>query len=136
MAVHQLDVRKLLDPLKQQLRGLELLALHDERMLGVVLEDRVIELGDQRVRRPVPELEDRRHQPDPRHVVGEPVVAQEIECRGVRGGGARIGLRAVILVEQPHRYALASEQPCAEQADRSAARDQDAPVFSRHENAS
>ncbi len=49
--------------------------------------------------RPVPELEDRRDQADPRHVVGEPVLAQEIERRRMRGGGARIGLRAVIVVE-------------------------------------
>ncbi len=89
----------------------------------------MIELGDQRIGRPVPELEDRRDQADPRHVVGKPVVAEEIERRRMCGGGARIGLRAVALVEQPDRDALAPEQPRAQQSDRSATGYQDTPVF-------
>jgi hypothetical protein len=136
MAVQDLDRRELRDPIQQDLRSLELLTLHHERMLGVVLQDRMIEFGDQRIRRPVPELKDRRHQPDLCHLVGETVVAQQIEGGGMGGGGAGVGLRAVVFIEHPDRYAFASEQPCTEQTDGAAAGDQDALVFSRHRDAS
>ena len=65
-----------------------------------------------------------------------PSSLEQIERRRMRGGGARIGLRAVVLVEQPHRQAAASEQPGAQQPDRAAARDQDAPVINAHGDSS
>ena len=111
MAEHDFDVRQFSQALQQKLCGLELLALHDKGMLRVVLENGVVELRDQLAARPVPELEDRRDQPDARHVGGEAVLGQQIKRRRMGGGGARIGLRAVVLVEQPHRNALAAQQP-------------------------
>src|SRR5262249_9121364 len=53
-----LDVAKLAHPLQQELGGLELFALHHKRMARVVFEHHVIEYGNQRCARPVPELED------------------------------------------------------------------------------
>jgi hypothetical protein len=131
VAEHHLDVWELLQSLQDQLRGLELLALHDEGVLGIILEDDVVELRHQRIRRAVPELENRRDQPDPRHVIGEPVLAQQIERRRMGGGGAGVGLRAVVLLEQPHRQAAATEQPRAQQPDRAAAGNQHALVIGR-----
>ena len=73
MSEQHLDVRKFAQSIEDQLGGLELLALNDIGITRVVLEQRVIELRHQFAARPVPELEDRHHQSDPRHVLREPV---------------------------------------------------------------
>ena len=111
VAEQHLDIGHFAQALEQEIAGLELLALHDERMPRVVLEHGMIEFGDQRGARPVPEMKDRRHQPDARHVGVEAVLGEQIERRRMRGRGARIGLRAVIEVEHPHRHAAAAKQP-------------------------
>ena len=51
-------------------------------------------------------MKDRRHQPDARHVGVEPVLGEQIERRRMRGRRARIGLRALVDVEQANRDAL------------------------------
>ena len=53
-----------------------------------------------------------------------PSSLEQIERRRMGGGGARIVLQAVVLVEHPDRHAPPPEQPGAEQPDRTAARDQ------------
>ena len=107
--IHDLDIRKLLHPFQNQVRRLELLALHDERVLGVVPQGGVVEFRYLAVGRPVPELEDRRDEPDARHIVGKAVVAEQIKRGRMRGRRSGIGLRAVIVVEQAHRYPLATQ---------------------------
>jgi len=126
-----LDARTFAETLENKLCGLELLALHDERMARVVFENDVVELRDERCARPIPKLKDRRHQADARHVVGEAVFGQEIECRRMRRGGARIGLQAASVVEKPDRQAAAAEQRTAKQPDR-AAGDQDSSMIRTH----
>ena len=71
----------------------------------------MIELRHQFVARPVPELEDRRHQSDPRHVLRKPIHGEEFERRRMGGRGARIGLRPVIVVEQTHAQTTPAKQP-------------------------
>ena len=132
MTEKHLDVRQLAHAVENELGGFELFALDDEGMLRVVLEDGMVEFGDLLAARPVPELEDRRHQTDTRHVVGEAIVGQQIERRGMGGRRARVGLRAFIDVKQPNGNALATEQPRTEQPDRAAACDQHALIVTRH----
>src|SRR5262249_24571612 len=124
MIEQDVHIGKRAQPLEQELGGLELLALHDEGMACVVLEDRVIELGDELAGRPIPELEDWRDESYPRHVIGKSVVLEQIERRRMGGGRARVGLQRGVLVEQYDRHAAASEQPRAQEPDRAAARDQ------------
>src|SRR5215471_4930580 len=83
MTEQHFDVRKKLQPIQDQLRGLELFALHDEGMPRVVFKNGVIELRDQFLARSVPELKDRRQQTDARHVIDQCVI-QEIERRRMR----------------------------------------------------
>ena len=97
-------------------------------MLGVVGQYGVIEFRDQTVRRPVPELEDRGNEADPRHVLGQAAFGKQIECGRMRGRGARIGLQAVVVVKQPDRNAPPAQDPRAQQADRPATRDQHPPL--------
>ena len=97
-------------------------------MACVVLQNGAVELGDELAARPVPELEDRRDQADARHVVRESVLLEQIKrCRMGRGG-ARIGLQFAVVVEHHDRQATPPQQPGAQEADRTAARDQYAPV--------
>ena len=87
---------------QDEVRGLELLALNDDRLAGVVRQQRVIEFGDLLAARPIPELEDRADQPDPCHIVDEPRFRQYLERRRMRRRGARIFLRRRILIEQAY----------------------------------
>ncbi len=98
-----------------KLGGFELLALNDEWMTGVVLENNVIELGDFLAAWPIPELEDGRHQPDARHVVRKTVIGQQIERGGMGRGSPRIRLHGFVDVEQPNRQTATPEQPRAQQ---------------------
>jgi hypothetical protein len=109
-----------------------MLALHDEEMARVVLEDGVIELRDALLAWPVPELKNGRNQADARDVVGKAIFAQKIERRRMSRGGARVRLRAAIVVEEPDRQAAAANEPCAKQPDRATAGDQDSPVVGIH----
>jgi len=122
------DVRKPLQSVEDEFDGFELLALHDERMACVVFENGVIELRHQLLARPIPELKDRRYQADARHLLVQPVLAQQIERRRMRGCRTRIGLRLAIVVEQAHRNAAAAKEPRAQHADRTAAGAQDSLV--------
>jgi|SRR5690348_8103854 hypothetical protein len=70
------DIRKLSEALKKDLGGLELLALNDEWVICVTLENDVIELGDLLPAWPIPELEDRRHQPDAGHLVRKTIICE------------------------------------------------------------
>ncbi len=101
-------------------------------MLRVILENGVIELRDQVLARPVPELEDRRNEADARHV-GDQVIVQQVERRRMGGRRARIGLQCAVVVEQPHRHAAAADEPGTQQPDRPAAGDQDSALVVGHE---
>ena len=47
-------------------------------MIGVSLEDNVIELGNLLAARPIPELENGCHQPHARHVLRKPILRQQV----------------------------------------------------------
>ncbi len=132
MTVQHVDVRQFSQAIENEFRGLELFALDDIREGRVVLEQGVVELRDQLATGPVPELEDGRHQPDPRHVGGQPVLCEQFKGCWMGGGGPRIGLRLGIIVEQAHAQAAPPEQPGAEQSDRSAARNENRVAVAFH----
>jgi hypothetical protein len=48
------------------------------------------------------------------------------------GRGARVGLQIGVVVEQPHRDAVATKKPGAKKADRSTAGDQDSALVVGH----
>src|SRR6266568_2170514 len=127
-----LDIRIGAQALQKKLCGFELFALHDERMPRVIFENGMVELGDQLLAWAVPKLKDRRDEADARHVTVETVLAQQIERRRMRRRGARVGLQAAIVVEQPNRHPAPAEKPGAKEADRSAASDQDSAFLIRH----
>ena len=112
-----LGIRKKLQAIQDKLCSLELFALHDKWMPRVVFEDGVIELRDQLLARPVPELKDRSSEPDARHVADQRVVQEVERCR-VGRRGARIDLQRAVVVEQPQRQPVTPDEPGAEQADR------------------
>ncbi len=122
----------MLQPVVDEARGLELLALHDEGKAGVAGQERVIELGHLRAARPVPELHDRRHQPDADHVVDKTRIGEQLQGRWMGGGGARVGLRSVIHVEETHTEAVAADEKGNEKPDRPSAGDENKRFFLRH----
>jgi hypothetical protein len=128
MIEQHFDIGECTQPFEQKLCGLELLALHDEGMPGVVFENGMVELRHQLLARPIPELEDRRDQADARHVGIEAVVGQKVERGWMRGRGARVGLQAAIVVEHADGKAAAAKEPGAKQPDWPAAGDQDSLV--------
>ncbi len=132
MAEVNFNIRQHAQSLQDQLGGLKLLALHHIGKARVTFEQAMVEGGDQFAGGPVPELEDRRHQPDARHVVGQAAVGQKLERRRMGGGGARIGLWRLVLVEQRDRNAMPSQQPGAQQPDRAPAGDQHAFCVTAH----
>jgi hypothetical protein len=72
-------------------------------MTRIVLENGVIELGDELAARPVPELEDWSDEADARHVVRESVLLEQIKRCRMGGGGARIILQFAVVVEHHDR---------------------------------
>ena len=132
-----LDARTFAQAFENELRGLELLALHHDGMARVVLKNRMVELRDEFSAWSIPELEDRCDQTGARHIVGKVTVGkavfgQEIECRRMRRRGARVGLRAAIVVEQANGYSAAADEPCAKEPDRPAPGDQDLSMIRTH----
>jgi hypothetical protein len=126
------DIRIGTQAFQKELCGFELFALHDERMLRVVTKNRMVELREELLARPIPELKGRRDQADARHIMVEAVLAQQIERRRMRCRSARVGLQAAIIVEQPNRQSAPAEEPGAKQPDRSAAGDQDSTFLIGH----
>jgi len=132
MRKQHIDIGELAQAIKKKLGGLELLALNNEWMTGVFLEDNVIELGDFLAARPIPELENGRHKSDPRHIVRKTIIGQQIECSGMGRGSAWIRLQRFIYVEQPNRQTATPEQPRAQQADRATSGNQYPPFVKTH----
>ena len=100
-------------PLEEKTCGLELLALNDKRMPRILGEDRVVELRNKSIGRPIPKLKDRRNQAYPRHILSQAIFGQQIEGCGMRRGRARVSLQAVVVVEQANGDALAAQVPSA-----------------------
>ena len=124
VAEHHLGVRQFAEPVEDEPRGLELLALDDEWEARVVLEERMVERGDALARRAVPELDDGTDEPDAGHVLDEAGLGQQLQRRRMRGRGARIVGEAGIVVEHPDGHAPAREQQRGQEPHRPAARDQ------------
>ena len=93
------DVGQLSQTLKNKLGGFELLALNNEWMIGVPLEDDMIELGNLLAAWPVPKLEDGRHQAHAGHVIRKAVLDQQIERGGMGCGRPWIRLQGFVDVE-------------------------------------
>ena len=69
----------------------------------------MIELGHKSIGRPVPKLKDRRDQSYPCHILVQAVFGEQIECCGMRRGRARVGLQALVVVEQANGDASAAQ---------------------------
>jgi Thiamine pyrophosphate enzyme, N-terminal TPP binding domain len=123
------DFRKLPQSVEQNAGGLELLALHDEGMLRILRQNGMVEFGNEPVRRAIPELEDWRHQADPYHFLCQSMFRKQVQRRWMRRRRARVRLKAVVVIEQPHGHAAPAEYQRAQQSDRAAARDQHATIF-------
>lgn len=100
-------------------------------MIGVILENGMIEFGDLLAAWPIPELKDRRYQPDARHVIRKSILGQQIERGGMGRGRPWIRLQSFVDVEYSNREATTPEQPAAQQADRPTSGNQ-YPSFFRH----
>jgi hypothetical protein len=132
MIPHRLDIRQRREPIQDEIRGLELLALDDERLARVLRQERMIEFCHLLAGRPVPELEDGADQPDARHILDQPGLRENFEGRRVGRRGARILLRRRVLVEKANRQASAPQQQRREQPDWAATGDDDAPPLRVH----
>ena len=73
----------------------------------------MVELGHKSIGRPVPKLKDRRDQSYPCHILVQAVFGEQIECCGMRRGRARVGLQALVVVEQANGDASAAQAPSA-----------------------
>src|SRR5262245_2360132 len=126
------DVGQIAQAIENKLCSFELLALNNEWMICVFLENNVIELRDLLAAWPIPELENGRHQPDARHLVRKAALGQQIERGGMGCGSPRIRLQGFVDVEQPNRQTATSEQPSAQQADRATSGNQYPPFVKSH----
>lgn len=80
-------------------------------MSRVVGEQGVIELRHQTVGRTVPKLENPSDKASTSHVVGKPVVGEQIESGGMGCRRSGIGLQIIVAVEQPDVDALTTQKP-------------------------
>src|SRR4051812_4515936 len=104
---------------------LMLLGLHDERIRGLAAQSVEVELRDQAKAGPVPELENRRHQPLRDVLVDQAELGQDLERRRLRGRGARAVVHPLLRLEQRHAMTQARTCERGDRADRSGADDHD-----------
>jgi hypothetical protein len=120
-----LGVRHAAQPLDGHVGELVLLGLHHERVGGLVLQAREVELGDQRAGRPVPELEGARDQADAKVFLDQAELGEHLERRRLGGGGARAVVDALLRLEQRDRMTVARAGQGRHRADRARADDDD-----------
>ena len=118
-------VRKRLEPLKTHLGDLVLLALHDERIRRVVLEDSVVEFGDYAAGRPIPELECPRDQALPDDIIEHAQSRDHLERCGMQRRCTRRFVDRIGRLEQPHRHTALGERQRGDDADGATAGNQD-----------
>lgn len=104
---------------------LVLLALHDEGVPGVILQDAEIELGDHFARGAIPDPEFGLDQTARDDVVDEAQAVEEFKRRRVRGRGARIVVDPLLGLEDLDRKALTRQRQRRDDADRAAAGNED-----------
>src|SRR5580658_664325 len=100
---------------------LVLLALHDEGVAGVVLQDAEIELGDQFTGGAIPDPEFGLDQTARHDVVDEAQAVEDFKRRRVGGRGARIVVDPLLGLEDFNRKTLARQRQRRDDADRAAA---------------
>ena len=113
---------------------LDALALQHVGKARVVLQQRVVELGDQRVVLPVPILEFRRDQAARLHLVVEPDAVEELQRGRMVGAGARHLIEEIVVrqrLDQDDGDVLLGERQRQAQADRACA-DHDDGIGLRH----
>src|SRR5580700_8801149 len=99
---------------------LVLLALHDERVARVVLQDAEIEFGDQFAGGAIPDPEFGLDQAAGDDVVDEAQSLEDFKRRRMRGRGARIVVDPLLGLEDLDRKTLARQRQRRDDADRSA----------------
>ena len=100
---------------------LVLLALHDEGVARVVLQDAEIELGDHVARGAIPDPEFGLDQTARDDVVDEAQAVEEFKRRRMRGRGARIVVDPLLGLEDLDRKTLTRQRQRRDDADRAAA---------------
>src|ERR1700730_11489960 len=100
---------------------LVLLALHDEGVARVILQDAEIELGDQFAGGAIPDPEFGLDQPACDDVADEAEAFENFKRRRMRGRGARIVVDPLLGLEDLNRNALARQRQRRDEADRAAA---------------
>ena len=103
---------------------LVLLALHDERVARVMLQDAEIELGDHFASGAIPNSEFGLDQTARDDVVDEAQAVEDFKRRRVRGRGARIVVDSLLGLENLNRNTLARQRERRDDADRAAAGDE------------
>ena len=132
-----LDQRMRLGHLQRFFDDLDALALQHIGKARVVLEQRVIELGDQRVVLPVPILKLRRDQAARLHLCVEPDAVEEFQRGRVVGAGARHLIEKIVVrhrLDQHDGNILLRQRQRQAQADRACAHHDDG-IGLRHLNA-
>ncbi len=104
---------------------LVLLALHDERVARVILQDAEIELGDQFAGGAIPDPEFGLDQTARDDVIDEVQSFEDFQRRRVGGRGARIVVDPLLGLEDLDRKALARQRQRRDDADRAAAGNKD-----------
>ena len=104
---------------------LVLLALHDERVAGVVLQDAEIELGDHFASGAIPDPEFGLDQTARDDVVDEAKAVEDFKRRRMGGRGARIVVDPLLGLEDLDRKSLARQRQRRDDADRAAAGNED-----------
>src|ERR1700688_818245 len=104
---------------------LVLLALHDERVARVVLQDAEIELGDQFPRGAIPDPEFGLDQTARDDVVDKAQSFEDFKRRRMGGRGARIVVDPLLRLEDLNRKTLARQRQRRDDADRAAAGNED-----------
>src|SRR5215467_15769493 len=99
MTEANLDVRKCTQLLQKEASRLELLALNYEGIASIILQQIEMEFSDPALRRPIPELEDRRDKADGSHFVDNPGFCKNFQGRWVRSRGAGISLKFWVIVK-------------------------------------
>ena len=101
-----------------------LLALHHIRIASLAGEHAEVERCDDVARGTVPDAEFRLDQPAPRHLFNESEIVEHLERRRVGGGGPRRVVDAIVRFEDVNGKSLAREGQRCDDADRSAAGNQ------------
>jgi hypothetical protein len=107
-------------------RDLELLALHHVGEIRVLGDDGMVEFGDHLARHAVPMLEGGAEKAGLAHLLFHAVLGKDFQRRGMGRGRARVVLQRVMTLEDRDGHTRPRQAQRGDQADRTAACDDDA----------